>query len=186
MDRTKRRLPYLRVVRVALRRTTRPFSIKRTQVGRLIKTHNINPLKPGPGTPHIYIQTYEYDHYESPGQLKGPPLRAQSRHGGSRLHPATHTRPIGIAERVPGTPRWCSHFTRRTGALFAAIKWRSITKSWMSFRRFELKCWAHRSMARGVKRLTPGRINCTFRFWPMMAVGAAERLPRNQPRSAHR
>jgi len=62
MDRTKRGLPYLRVVRVALRRTARPFSIKRTQVGCLIKTHDISPLKTGPGTPHTYIHAYEYDH----------------------------------------------------------------------------------------------------------------------------
>ena len=35
------------------------------------------------------------------------------------------------------------------------------------FRHFKLNSLAYRSTARGVMQLTPGRISCTFRFWPI-------------------
>src|SRR5260370_29272375 len=94
MDRAKRGLPHLRVVRVTLRRTTQPFSIERTRVGCLIGRATFSEANPGNTSLSLYI--YEYNHQESRSRP-----RAWSRRTGARLHIAMHARPVGVAQRVP-------------------------------------------------------------------------------------
>ncbi len=93
--------PTCESVRVTFGRTTRHFSVERTQVGRLIKTHDIQAKENPSGQPtplFRYTYIYEYDRQEPADRAKKSQVRPWPWQPGSRFHIAMYAGPNRIVE----------------------------------------------------------------------------------------